>query len=229
MKKLLPILITCHLSLVTFPAPAVKLCRKNCWGHVLDISPAKWKTNDSLAGSYTNGTGYSDVAWSFTSTTSGATGTISGVARCTGSNTSSTASSSGAYCWCQVTGVTVGGTATTCSVAEGGPWVFNYYSNLSGSASGCQSSCANYCAGYCVRVGSSDSCSRAALFASQTLSIASAVTCPISGTCTNTDYKTIGDSDSCGSGWDETTGPTLTVSGTYSDTKGSFNYGACTK
>jgi hypothetical protein len=58
---------------------------------------------------------------------------------------------------------------------------------------------------------------------------ASAVTCPISGTCSsNADYKTVADNASCGAGYVETTTPSLTISGSGSDTKGTFTYGTCT-
>jgi hypothetical protein len=58
---------------------------------------------------------------------------------------------------------------------------------------------------------------------------AAAVTCPTNGECEDASYKTVGDSESCGDGWDETTTPTLAISGVYSDAKGSFTYSACEK
>jgi hypothetical protein len=55
------------------------------------------------------------------------------------------------------------------------------------------------------------------------------VTCPASGTCSsNSNYKTVADTASCGDGYVETTTPTLYISGTYSDGKGSFTYANCT-
>jgi hypothetical protein len=56
---------------------------------------------------------------------------------------------------------------------------------------------------------------------------ASAVTCPMSGMCTNSDYKTVADNASCGTGYEETTVPALTISGEYEDSKGTFTYGNC--
>jgi hypothetical protein len=58
---------------------------------------------------------------------------------------------------------------------------------------------------------------------------AAAVTCPASGECGDTNYKTVGNSDSCGDGWEETTSPALTISGEYSNNAGTFTYGECTK
>ena len=77
-------------------------------------------------------------------------------------------------------------------------------------------------------------CYNACALTTRTTTIASfpnaaAVTCPISGECEDTNYKTVGDSESCGNGWDETTSPALTISGEYSDDAGTFIYGECAK
>jgi hypothetical protein len=55
------------------------------------------------------------------------------------------------------------------------------------------------------------------------------VTCPLSGTCSsNSDYKTVADGASCGTGYVETTSPALTISGEYENEAGTFTYGGCT-
>ena len=226
MKKVLSVLtlfiVNCSLFIAS--AQAVKLCRKCNWGDVLAMSPAKWQSNDKLlASSCTNTTG-ADSTWAFTSATSGAVGTISGNARCATSNSGTpVSSSSGSYCWCQVSGVTVGG--NTCSAA--GPWVF-HFNNVTGAVA-CQTYCAEYCMLGCVENGSDRSCQRSLLFGGTASSEPSSVTCPLTGACTNTNYKTVGNSDSCGSGWVETTSPSLTISSTGTDSKGSYGYGACAK
>jgi len=224
MKKLL--LICCAL-LIAAEAHAVKLCGKDCWKPILAASPAAWKANTpQLSGSYTSTQGIT-ATWTFTSTTAGAEGTISGRSRCAANNSTKppVSSSNGYYCWCQVTSVTVGGTVSSCPTPDlGGPWANNLY----GTADNCQDLCAKSCADDCVKFGSGPYWPRSALFAELVdAPEAAAVTCPINGECENPNYKTVGDSDSCDEGWYETTGPALTISGEYSDGMGTFTYGGC--
>ncbi|MDR1826467.1 MAG: hypothetical protein LBQ49_02120, partial [Rickettsiales bacterium] len=120
----------------------------------------------------------------------------------------------------------------TCDAdSNGAPWVFNY---SNGDVYYCRRSCANICALYCIRLGSGNLCSRSALLnipACEWLGsapTASSVTCPLSGTCENPDYKTVVDNAPCGTGYVETTTPALTISGEYGDSKGTFTYGNCT-
>jgi hypothetical protein len=144
--------------------------------------------------------------------------TVSHTNGCFGGNSS--ASGSGNYCWCKISSSSING--TNCG---SGPWVFaNFYPYDS-----CSGECLNICSS-CVSSGTTSSCSRSALSPSGGgVPSSSSVTCPISGGCDNPYYKTVGDSDSCGSGWEETTVPELTVSGMGSDDAGTFTYGVCTK
>jgi hypothetical protein len=203
MKKLLIIIAL----FVAADASAVKLCREDpC--RAID----NWKNAGGDIGSGTYNS--SAMTWNL-SVTAFPGGTVAGEAGCFSSNTS--ASGSGGYCWCKVTSVN----SASCS----GSWVFRYYD---GGDYQCANACAFGCSS-CARNGSATSCSRSALFSEVTSSEVSAVTCPIVGTCTNTNYKTIEDSDLCGSGWVETTVPALTISNTGTDGKGSYVYGACAK
>jgi hypothetical protein len=214
---------------------AVKLCGK--------LGPHPWKSNDSVYNQSSHtcnptcSTDSSSADATFTVTIidgPGRTGNISGQSRC--SNNDSTNPpvanrSSGLYCWCRVTSI-VDNTAGTCPAdSNGAPWVF--YRDFVGAAY-CRQGCANICAYGCVRYGMLSSCSRSALlnipacgWLDSFYMPASAVTCPLNGTCENSDYKTVADNESCGDGYVETTSPALTISGEYEDAKGTFTYGNC--
>ena len=56
---------------------------------------------------------------------------------------------------------------------------------------------------------------------------APAVTCPLAGTCDDTNYKTVANNASCGNDHMEVGGVTLVVSGTYSDDRGIFTHTGC--
>ena len=126
MKRLLIIVA----MFVGAEAQAIKLCQKNC------TIPAEWNNTNNLAGSSDYGTGYKNVAWTATITTSPG-GIIKGIAKCTASNTDSNSAptSSGSHCWCQVTAVN--------GVCPGGGWANHAATGL---ASSCQSNCASNCA-----------------------------------------------------------------------------------
>ena len=200
MRKFLLILI-----LLVNSAQAVKLCKKEDPCRAID----NWKNASGNIGSYTYTSGSSGT-WNL-SVTSSPTGTVAGESGCFSGSTS--VSGSGGYCWCRVMNVN----SSSCS----GGWVFLSIN----SDNNCAVYCASLCGG-CARNGSSSSCSRSALFVT-TSSDATSVICPLNGTCANTNYKTIGNSDSCGSGWVETTSPALTITGTYSDDAGTFTYDEC--
>jgi hypothetical protein len=138
-------------------------------------------------------------------------------------------SSSGYYCWCRVTNIVDSTNNQTCPAdSNGAPWVY-FGGNYDLGAADCRQFCANRCAIYCIRDGTYSMCSRSALLTIPAPTTISSVTCPASGTCTtNSNYKTVADTASCGTGYEETTSPALTISGTYSDSKGTFTYTACT-
>ena len=149
MKKVL--LVSCLLSLVSFPADAAKLCKKSC-------ATATWKSNGALTGSCANTTG-ADSVWTFT-VTAGTTGTISGRAICSGNNSTNPPvadGTNGQYCWCQITSAS----ATGYAACSAGPWVFSYDN---GAAANCRAYCAGSCANSCVGNGALSSCSRSKLF-----------------------------------------------------------------
>ena len=129
-------------------------------------------------------------------------------------------------CSCRAT-LTVNGCSITGNSVDVGSFWFSGcpYDCEYCERSACQSRCER-----CVSDGDSGNCSRSGILtggSSVSTVNAGSVTCPLSGTCTNTNYKTIGDGDSCGSNWSETTSPTLTI-GVYSDDNGTFS-GTCTK
>jgi hypothetical protein len=220
---------------------AVKLCGK------LSAHPWKSDTSFSSASSYTcnptcqTASSSADATWTTTITNGlGRSGSISGQSRCAANGNTNppvaNTTASGTYCWCRVTSITDSTNNITCNAnANGAPWVFYSDLNDSGAAS-CRQYCAISCAGSCVRYGTSGSCSRTKLLTipsctwlDSSFTPVSAVTCLIEGTCSsNADYKTVADNASCGDGYVETTSPALTISGTYSDGKGSFTYGNCT-
>jgi hypothetical protein len=216
---------------------AVKLCGKP--------SNHPWKSNTSFGGAvdYTCSpvcgatSSSADATWTVTITNGlGISGTISGQSRCAASNSTNppvaNTSNSGTYCWCRVTSI-VDSTAGTCPAdSNGAPWV--YYSDNSFAAY-CRQDCAGNCANGCVRGGTYYACSRSALlnipactWLDSFSAPVSTVTCPLEGTCENSDYKTVADGESCGDGYVETNTPALTISGSYTDSKGSFTYGNCT-
>jgi hypothetical protein len=232
MKKILTILLFIALA---SPSHAIKLCKKDgpCdwvashpWNSDTDISGNSSSTCNPTCQTVSSG---ADATWTVTITNGlGRSGTISGQSRCSNDNSTNPPvadHSNGGYCWCRVTSI-VDNTAGTCPAdSNGAPWVFYYGS---GNAANCRQYCAYRCAGNCVQFGTHYDCSRSKLLTLPTTT-ASAVTCPISGTCTsNSNYKTVADTASCGTGYTETTTPALTISGTYSDSKGSFTYGTCT-
>ena len=197
MKKALLILI-----LSVSPAHAVKLCKYDpC--RVIDT----WKSASGGIGSHS----YDGMTWSL-SVTASPTGTVAGSAGCFSNSTSATGN--GSYCWCRVTSVN----GNSCT----GDWKF-YSNQFVDNRDNCPSACASSC-GSC----SGDLSCRSTLFSNVVSNIpnASSVTCPLTGTCANTNYKTVGNSDSCGSVWVETMSPTLTLSGT--DTNGTYS-ATCTK
>ena len=207
MKKVLLFVL---LTFYTFDLYALKLCKISCsYASQLDT----WRTASGTIGTYTSTSGPSGNFWTL-SVTSSPTGAVVGQSGCFSSGSSATGS--GQYCWCRMTGVNMGSGDNPLCV---GGWVFLY------SGNDCALDCANGC-GSCAQSGSSGSCSRSALFS---IREEPAVTCPISGTCDSTSlYETIADSESCETGYEETTGPTLTVSGSYSNANGTFTYGTCT-
>jgi hypothetical protein len=226
MKK---VLIFIAMAVWTGNVHAIKLCGKTSshpWIAAGDLYSRSSQTNSS----YT-------VDGTFIITFTGnPTGSISGQSRCAANGTTDppVADTTGRFCWCRATNVVDTTNGKTCDANNNGaPWGFYL---LYSSVSYCQSFCAEGCAESCVRHGSYGRCSRIGLLTipacewlSPSLTPASAVTCPLSGTCTsNSDYKTVADTASCGDGYVETTSPALTISGTYSDSKGSFTYGNCT-
>jgi len=202
MKKI--ILVSCLVPLVSLSAHAVKLCKYKCQ---YESALNAWRNAGGTIGTGST----AGLSWEFTATSS-PSGYSSGIGECFGSNTSATGN--GNYCWCKMINVNSDGNCF-------GNWVYStplpdckiYGGDLCG-----------YMCELCATSGSNGSCTRSALFA---LFEVSSVECPAAGTCTNTNYKTIGDAESCGTGWVEIVSPTLTITGTYSDSKGSFTYENC--
>ena len=203
MKKVLILIVT---LLWVIDLQAVRLCQ-SC-AYISNITT--WRAISESNGSSTpTGSGTGTTIWSWIPTYP--SGTVNGQSGCFSSDSSATGS--GNYCWCRMTNVNG-------DVGCAGNWVFifNYGDN-------CTNGCAFLC-GFCARTGWYNLCSRSALLALS--NSVSAVTCPTSGTCsTNSNYKTVADNASCGTGYEETTGPTLTVSGSYSNANGTFTYTNC--
>ena len=204
MKKVLLFII---ISAWAVDSHAIKLCKKGCSARsALDA----WGNASGTIGSMTD----AGIAWTL-NVTSSPTGTVNGQGGCFSSDLSATGS--GGFCWCRITSVNTGsGTDSQCA----NDWLYTdqYYSS-------CMTPCSIAC-GTCAQADSLPGfCSRKTLFTVPTTSTVSAVTCPTSGTCsTNSNYKTIGDNESCGVGYEETTGPALTISGSYSNANGTFTY-----
>jgi hypothetical protein len=240
MKKLL--LITFFILNSSFfitSSHAVKLCK----GIPCDwVASHPWKSdtyyeygnsNSTCSPQCETNTSSADATWTVTMTNAhGRSGSISGQSRCAVDSTTNppAASSAGMYCWCRVTNIVDSTAGNTCPAdSNGAPWVFgNDYSYS--SANNCRRDCAYGCAYGCVQSGANyDDCSRSALLTIPVTPTVSSVTCPASGTCTtNSSYKTVADTASCGTGYVETTSPALTISGSYTDSKGSFTYTNCT-
>ena len=222
---------------------AVKLCGRT--------SNHPWKSNTDILYSNTSHTcnptcetasSSADATWTVTITNAlGRTGSISGQSRCSANGTTNppvaNTSNNGYYCWCRVTSI-VDSTAGTCPAdSNGAPWVFDGYGIGGGDLGAvCRQLCAHFCANGCVQQGVGSNCSRSALLNIPTctwldsfLAPVSAVTCPVSGACNSNPiyYKTVADNASCGTGYVETTSPALTISGSGSDSKGTFTYGNC--
>jgi hypothetical protein len=245
MKKLLILIV---MTLWTTDLLAVKLCGKS--------SSFTWRSNtrlDSPTGTivYEYQTNASDEppegAWWTITTLRPFNITVSGEVICATNSTSRppipNAQNVGA-CMCRITSITDNTNNLTCDVdSADAPWAYAHGFGVS-LDSNCRRDCWRRCVDYCFfsgthPVNSFYTCTRSKLLefpgcdwldeSTSTAPTASAVTCPINGTCENPDYKTVADNESCGDGFVETTTPALTISGEYEDATGAtFTYGNCT-
>ena len=183
-------------------AYAVKLCKVEKCPAALGVWRSAGANVSIGSGPYPSGS-----TWGLSITYSQA-GTVAGETRCDGER-----------CYCRM--VSVNGDS-----ACAGGWVYDQ-DYTSGNPYGiyCWNNCAPGCLS-CARNGLNGSCTRSALF--EPAAGATHATCPIAGVCTDADFKTVSDGDSCGSGYVETTYPTLSISTTGTDSKGAYGY-SCVK
>ena len=212
MKKILVSIAALFvLSDLSGTTQSVKLCiRQGCpyYSQMFNWGDA----SGSIGGTITFGN-TSGANWSLT--ISGLT--ISGTSRCDSSQ----------RCYCRVTGVDYDSICSGSELYVLDSSIYGYVCSSGPEGVMCPRYCAE-CAQMRTVAFGGRSCNRGTLFAVPTnVSPVYSVTCPLSGTCTNSNYRTVATTSSCPSGFIETTSPTLTITGTYSDEKGTFTYGSC--